>query len=77
MPVPRSVTIGAAGTTANRRRAESGRAGAPMLFELVKTNSGFAPADKGLTAQAPSEIGLLESDIEKWLQCVTVTETYF
>jgi hypothetical protein len=38
-----------------------------MLFELVKTDSGFAPADKGLIAQAPSEIGLLESDIEKWL----------
>ncbi len=38
-----------------------------MLFELVKTNVGFAPADKGLIAQAPSDIGLLESDIEKWL----------
>ena len=38
-----------------------------MLFEIVKTTSGFTPSDKGLVAQPPSEVGLLESDIERWL----------
>ena len=38
-----------------------------MLFELVKSESGFAPSDKGMIAQPPSDLGLLESDIEKWL----------
>jgi len=38
-----------------------------MLFELIKSGSGFVPSDKGMIVQAPSELGLLESDIEKWL----------
>jgi hypothetical protein len=38
-----------------------------MLFELVKTESGLTPSDKGLIAQPPSDLGLLESDIENWL----------
>lgn len=38
-----------------------------MLFELQKGASGFSPSDDGLVVQAPSELGLLESDIEQWL----------
>ncbi len=38
-----------------------------MLFELVKSETGFTPSDKGMIAQPPSDLGLFESDIEKWL----------
>jgi hypothetical protein len=38
-----------------------------MLFELVKSESGFTPSNKGMIALPPSDLGLLESDIEKWL----------
>jgi hypothetical protein len=38
-----------------------------MLFELTKAPSGFTISPKGLVIQAPSNIGLVESDIEGWL----------
>jgi hypothetical protein len=38
-----------------------------MLFELIKTKSGFTPSDKGMIAQSPSDLGLLEKDLENWL----------
>jgi hypothetical protein len=38
-----------------------------MLFEIVKTDAGFAVSPKGLVMQPPSNVGLLESDIERWL----------
>jgi|SRR5215211_4485602 len=38
-----------------------------MLFEITKATSGFAISQKGLVMQPPSSLGLLESDIERWL----------
>jgi hypothetical protein len=38
-----------------------------MLFEIVKTDSGFEVSPKTLVTQPPSNIGLLERDIERWL----------
>ena len=38
-----------------------------MLFEIRKIDSGFVVSPKGLVMQQPSNIGLLESDIERWL----------
>src|SRR4249920_3801399 len=45
----------------NNSRANS------MLFAIAKTDSGLTVSPKGLAMQPPSSIGLLESDIERWL----------
>ena len=38
-----------------------------MLFGIEKEASGFVISPAGLVVQAPSSVGLLESDIERWL----------
>jgi RecB family endonuclease NucS len=38
-----------------------------MLFEIIKTPSGFAVSSSSLGAKPPSSVGLLERDIENWL----------